>query len=112
MLPLLALTLMTFFSTGLVTGVQAAPIELSAKLDEVDLVTTGEYLIDSSGKLTAANIAANSSTPWQKGPVRGIYPLLPGQALWLRFSVLQLLDDKHWSLEIPYAALNRAERSN
>ena len=78
------------------------------------MVSNGEYLIDSSGKLSAVQIAANqiaanTSAVWQKGPVRGIYPLLPGQALWLRFSVVQMVDDKHWSLEIPYAALDRAE---
>ena len=94
---------------GVATSVQAAPSELSTTLEEIDLVSTAEYLIDSSGKLTAANIARDPSASWRKSPARGIFPLLPNQALWLRFSVVQMIDDKHWSLEIPYAALNRAE---
>ena len=108
-LPLLAFTLMAFFSLSAASSVGAAPIELPASRDEIDLVPASEYLIDSSGKLTAANLVLDTSATWQKGAVRGIYPLLPGQALWLRFNVVRMLDDKHWSLEIPYAALNRAE---
>ena len=106
---LLALTLAAMLGSGIATSVQAAAIELATNIDEVDLVSASEYRIDSSGKLTAVNIAADNTANWQKGPARGIYPLLPGQALWLRFSIVEVLDGKHWSLEIPYAALNRAE---
>ena len=108
-LRLLALTLLAVLGNGMAASLQAAPIELSTALDEIDLVSNGEYFIDTSGKLTAANIAANTNATWQKSPNRGIYPLLPNQALWLRFNVVDILDDKRWTLEIPYAALDRAE---
>ena len=94
---------------GAMQAVQAAtPIVLAKTSDLVDLVSISEYRIDKTAKLTAADIAADTSTAWQKGPARGIYPLQPDQALWLRFSVAPAPDASHWSLEIPYAALNGA----
>lgn len=86
----------------------AAPIALSKSSATVDLVAQSEYWIDSTAKLTPTEVAANTRAKWQKSPARGIYPLQPGQALWLRFSVVESADASHWLLEIPYAALDRA----
>ena len=94
---------------GAVAPAQAAAlIALSKTSATVDLVAESEYRIDNTAKLTPAEIAADTRANWQKGPERGIYPLQPGQALWLRFSVLESADASHWLLEIPYAALDRA----
>jgi two-component system, sensor histidine kinase LadS len=87
----------------------AAPQALLAdKNATIDLTRIGEYWIDTTGALKPEAVAASSTAIWRVGPVSGIYPLLPGQALWLRFSVLHLSDTSHWLLEIPYAALDRA----
>ena len=87
---------------------QATPLVLSSTSRAIDLVALSDYRIDSSAKLTPAEISADTATTWQKAPPRGIYPLQPGQALWLRFSVVHAPDASHWLLEIPYAALDRA----
>ena len=89
----------------------ALEVVLSEKAASVDLVQRGEYWIDTTGKITPEQLSANSAAgavAWLNQPNRGIYPLLPRQALWVRFSVLHLSDTSHWLLEIPYAALDRA----
>jgi two-component system, sensor histidine kinase LadS len=84
---------------------------LSEKAASVDLVHRGEYWIDTTGKLSPKDVSAQSAAGtmvWRRQPLHNIYPLLPEQALWVRFSVLHLSDTSHWLLEIPYAALNKA----
>jgi two-component system, sensor histidine kinase LadS len=102
-------TVFLWLSSSLMAIAAATPqAVLSEKGVTIDLAKLGEYWIDTSGTLKPEEVAANSTATWRVGPASGIYPLLPGQALWLRFNVLHLSDSSHWLLEVPYAALNRA----
>lgn len=74
----------------------------------VALADWGDYWIDEQVKLDAAQVANQGGLAWQATPVRGIYPLQPGQALWIRFTVPPAPDSERWLLEIPYPALDRA----
>ena len=68
----------------------------------------GQYLIDKSARLTPEQIAEDTSLAWQALPESDIYPLLPGQALWMRFSLLPSANAEKRLIEIPYPALDRA----
>ena len=95
--------------TAIFTVASATPqAVLSEKTATINLAQLAEYWVDTTGTAKPETVAATNTAIWKVGPARGIYPLLPGQALWLRFNALHLSDSSHWLLEIPYAALDRA----
>lgn len=105
----LAVITSMWLASSLFTLASATPqAVLSDKNATTDLVKISEYWIDTTGLLEPDEVVGRSTATWRVGPSSGIYPLLPGQALWLRFNVLHLSDTSHWLLEIPYAALDRA----
>lgn len=83
-------------------------LDLDAKQQPVALKDWGDYWIDTSGQLTAAQVASSSNSPWQPTESRPIYPITVGQALWIRFSVPPAPDAERWYLEVPYPSINRA----
>ena len=96
----------------LAAGSALAQTHTVLNLDEhkqpVALADWGDYWIDPRARLEVTELAGNTALNWQKTLLRGIYPLLPGQALWIRFTVPPAPDTERWLLEIPYAALDRA----
>jgi GGDEF domain-containing protein len=83
-------------------------LDLDEHKQPVALADWGDYWIDPQARMEVTQLAGNTAVNWQKTLLRGIYPLLPGQALWIRFTVPPAPDTERWLLEIPYAALDRA----
>ncbi|MGC1175253.1 sensor domain-containing diguanylate cyclase [Polaromonas sp.] len=92
---------------GLSAGARTV-LDLDAEKQPVALADWGDYWIDEQLKLEAAQVANQGGLAWNSTPERGIYPLKPGQALWIRFTVPPAPDSERWLLEIPYPALDRA----
>lgn len=83
-------------------------LDLDVKQQPVALKDWGDYWIDASGQLSAAQVAALSNPTWQPSESKPIYPITVGQALWIRFSVPPAPDAERWYLEVPYPSINRA----
>lgn len=83
-------------------------LDLDADKQPVALADWGDYWIDPQARMEVTQVAGNKSLEWQKTLPRGIYPLLPGQAMWIRFTVPPAPDTERWMVEIPYPALDRA----
>jgi GGDEF domain-containing protein len=91
------------------TPTQATPmLELDLDKQPIALNASGEYWIDSTSTLGPEQVSARSDLVWSPTPPRGIYPLRPGQALWIRFTKAPTPTQDRWLLEIPYPALDRA----
>ncbi|HQR98999.1 MULTISPECIES: 7TM diverse intracellular signaling domain-containing protein [unclassified Polaromonas] len=83
-------------------------LDLDAEKQPVALADWGDYWIDPQSQLAVEQVVNQRDLGWQQTPARGIYPLLPGQSLWIRFIVPPAPDMERWLLEIPYPALDRA----
>jgi GGDEF domain-containing protein len=88
--------------------------ELDATRQPIALADWGEFWIDTGSQREvervgqAGQIDQSPNVNWQPTPKGGIYPLKPGQALWIRFAIAPTPDAERWLLEIPYPALDRA----
>ena len=95
------------FGLALLLGLAGLPagartvLDLDAEKQPVALADWGDYWIDEQIKLEAAQVANQGGLAWNSTPTRGIYPLQPGQALWIRFTVPPAPDMERWLLEIP-----------
>ena len=83
-------------------------LELNIEKQPVALNAAGEYWIDGTLTMGPEQVSARGDLSWSPIPPRGIYPLRPGQALWIRFTVAPAPTQDRWLLEIPYPALDRA----
>ncbi len=83
-------------------------LDLDVKQQPVALKDWGDYSIDAMGQMTAAQVFAASPSNWQPTQSNTIYPVTPGQALWIRFTVPPAPDAERWYLEVPYSSINRA----
>lgn len=83
-------------------------LELDARNQPVALADWGDYWIDPGAQKSVEQVAGDPALLWQAALTRGIYPLQPRQALWIRFTVPPAPDMEGWLLEIPYPALDRA----
>jgi len=91
------------------SGVPARTVlELDAAKQPIALSDWGEYWVDNSSGFGPEQVDASTAISWLPTPKRGIYPLKPGQALWIRFTIPPAPDAERWALEIPYPALDRA----
>jgi diguanylate cyclase (GGDEF)-like protein len=91
------------------TPAQANPMqEMNLAKQPIALNAAGEYWIDSTSSLGPEQVSARDDLVWSPTPPRGIYPLRPGQALWIRFTTAPTPTQDRWLLEIPYPALDRA----
>lgn len=83
-------------------------LDLDMLAQPVGLQDWGDYWIDTSGSLTAQQIANDGAIAWQATSTKLIYPVTSGQAVWIRLNVPPAPDVERWYLEVPYAALDRA----
>ena len=83
-------------------------LDLDVLQQPVALKDWGDYWIDTTGKMTAAQVFASSTSNWQPTQSDTIYPVTVGQALWIRFTVPPAPDVERWYLEVPYPSINRA----
>ena len=91
-----------------VTAQARSILELDAAKQPIALSDWGEYWIDSGFERGPEQVDASTVLTWLPTPERGIYPLKPGQTLWIRFTIPPAPDAERWVLEIPYPALDRA----
>ena len=66
------------------------------------------FWIDTSGSLTAQQVAGTGTIPWQPTGTNAIYPPTSGRAVWIRLNVPHAPDVERWYLEVPYPAIDRA----
>ena len=76
-------------------------LDLDVQQQPVALKDWGDFWIDSTGQMTAAQVFAASTSQWQPTQPNAIYPLTSGQALWIRFTVPPAPDAERWYLEVP-----------
>jgi two-component system, sensor histidine kinase LadS len=87
----------------------AAPVlDLNPAKQPIALGDAGQYWIDADAKLEPTQVITSPDIAWKAAPERGIYPLKPRQALWIKFTVPASQDPERWLLEIPYPALDHA----
>ena len=103
-----AFGLMLFLGSLSSPALSRSVLDLDASKQPVSLSDWGEFWIDPHSRLAAEQVAINNDAPWAPTKLNGIYPLRPGQVLWIRFTVPPAPDGERWQLEIPYAALDRA----
>jgi GGDEF domain-containing protein len=102
----LALLLFGLWSAAAHAGDAPAPLLLDPAAGSVELGGAGHWWIDDGGRATIADVAAGAAS-WQPTAPGGVYPLRPGDALWLRFVLAEADHSERWYLEIPYAGVNR-----
>ena len=83
-------------------------LDLDTRAQPVALQDWGDYWIDTSGSLTAGQVAGTGSIEWQPTRKNAIYPLTSGHALWIRLLVPPAPAAGRWYLEVLYPALDRA----
>ena len=83
-------------------------IDLNPAKQPIALGDAGQYWIDAGAQEQADQIINNPNSAWKATPERGIYPLKPTQALWIKFAIPPSQDAERWLLEIPYPALDHA----
>ena len=91
------------------TAYSAAVVNLNPTKQPIALGTAGHYWVDTEAQTTPEQIFSNPGIAWNITPERGIYPLKPRQALWIKFTVPASQDSERWILEIPYPALDHVE---
>ena len=87
----------------------AAVVDLNPAKQPIALGTAGHYWVDTQAQMAPEQIFGNPGIAWNVTPERGIYPLKPRQALWIKFTVPASQDSGLWVLEIPYPALDHVE---
>jgi two-component system, sensor histidine kinase LadS len=82
-------------------------LDLDLKTQPAQLLDWGDYVIDEKGDATLQAVLAR---PAQLKPTlpRSGYPLAPGQALWIRFTVPATPDDQRWYVRLPTPGLDLA----
>ena len=83
-------------------------LDLNTRAQPVALQDWGDYWLDTSGSLTAEQIARDKAIPWQATSKHLVYRVSGGQAVWVRLRMPPVPEAERWYLEVPYAALDRA----
>ena len=90
---------------------QAQPrtvLDLDARQQPVLLLDWGDYWIDTTGRFTPEELTQTTRIPWQRTGANAIFPLTPGEVLWVRFTVPPAPDSERWYLEVPAPTIDRA----
>jgi diguanylate cyclase (GGDEF)-like protein len=88
-------------------GFARSILDLDVGAQPAQLLDWGDYVIDERGD---ASLQAVLAKPAQLKPTlsRSAYPLRPGQALWIRFTVPATPDDQRWYVRLPSPGLDLA----
>jgi GGDEF domain-containing protein len=105
MAALWAVTLMAALSSAPALG--RTVLDLDPARQPIFLQDWGDAWIDPAGKVTVENVGSDKSVPWEPTRPGAVYPLSPGKALWIRFTIPPAPDAERWYLEIPYASVNK-----
>ena len=99
------------FCAALATTVFAQPrtvLELDTRSQPVGLADWGDYWIDTTGKLSAQEVAASTFIAWKRTKTDAIYQITTGHVMWVRFSVPPAPDTERWYLEVADPTIDRA----
>lgn len=83
-------------------------LELDVNRQPVAMADWGDWWLDASGHATLEHLLAQPAQALQPTQDGKVYPLRPGQALWIRFSVPAAPDHERWFLALPNPGLDRA----
>ena len=83
-------------------------LDLDTGSQLVDLADWGDYWIDATGQFSPDEVARTNAIPWKRTKAGAIYPLIPGQVMWVRFTVPPAPDMERWYMEVPDSAVDRA----
>lgn len=87
-------------------GLARTALDLDVQKQPVPLADWGDAWLDTSGRVDLQGVLKLPAGAMQ--PTRaGLYPLRPGQALWIRFTVPPAPDHERWYLKLPNAGLDR-----
>ena len=87
-------------------GLARPALDLDVQKQPVPLADWGDAWLDASGRVDLQGVLKLPAGAMQ--PTRaGLYPLRPGQALWIRFTVPPAPDHERWYLKLPNAGLDR-----
>lgn len=87
-------------------GLARTALDLDVQKQPVPLADWGDAWLDASGRVDLEGVLKLPAGAMQ--PTRaGLYPLRPGQALWIRFTVPPAPDHERWYLKLPNAGLDR-----
>lgn len=87
-------------------GFARTTLDLDVQKQPVPLADWGDAWLDMSGRVDLEGVLKLPTGAMQ--PTRaGLYPLRPGQALWIRFTVPPAPDHERWYLKLPNAGLDR-----
>ena len=99
---------------ALICGLSAGPatartvLDLDTQQQPVALKDWGDFWVDTTGKLGAAEVGRATDLAWRPTQDHAIYPAQQGRAVWIRFTVPPAPDAERWYLEVPYPSVNRA----
>ena len=82
-------------------------LDLDVKTQPAQLLDWGDYVIDERGDASLQAVLAKPAQLKPTLPQSG-YPLRPGQALWIRFTVPATPDDQRWYVRLPGPGLDLA----
>lgn len=83
-----------------------AVLDLDAARQPVALQDWGDYWLDATGQAGPDEVARRDAPLWQPTRQGAVYPLVAGQALWIRFTIPPAPDAERWYLEVPYPSVN------
>jgi two-component system, sensor histidine kinase LadS len=83
-------------------------LDLDTRAQPVALQDWGDYWVDTTGQLTAQQVAALPDLPWRPTAPDDVYPVTSGQAAWIRIQIPPAPDSERWYLQIPDPAVTRA----
>lgn len=83
-------------------------LDLDVQKQPIALADWGDYWVDTTGQAgldAVLKLDAKALTPTRTGM---LYPLRPGQVLWIRFTIPPAPDSERWYLKLPNPGLDRA----
>lgn len=82
-------------------------LDLDVQKQPVPLLDWGDFWIDATGQDDLDAVLRMPDTLFQPTGPRKLYPLRPGQALWIRFTVPPAPDHERWYLKLPNPGLDK-----
>ena len=83
-------------------------LDLDVQRQPVSLADWGDWWLDESGRSGLDDVLKLPESAFRPTAERQLYPVKPGEALWIRFTVPPAPDFERWYLQLPNPGLNKA----
>ncbi|HTH81030.1 MAG TPA: 7TM diverse intracellular signaling domain-containing protein [Ramlibacter sp.] len=100
------LTAAMLVMAGLGFARAATPIQLDSANQPVQLGSAGQAWIDETGRTTPEVVVDGTGISWLPAKEGAVYPLGPGKALWIRFTI-SVPGTERWYLQVPYPSVDK-----